>query len=247
MKKNILLLTVTLLLFLACTNNDDNPSNDNLILLKKSVSTSSTGNVRTTDYVYDGNKIVSATTNPLKINYFYTNDLISKIEFRYNQIVSNTLLLNYDNSQRLIEKTATSDSQQVVKEIFQYNTDGTISSTATVTSQDSDPIVENSKYFLGSNGEITKREVYDTNGTQITNYSYDTKNSIFKNVLNMKKLLQFDSNVVNCTSYQTSRNGVVSNSTTSQFTYNNDNFPITNTTTNVNGSSTNTFTIQHFY
>lgn len=215
--------------------------------MKKSVSTSSTGNVRTTDYVYDGNKIVSATTNSLKINYFYTNDLISKIEFRYNQIVSNTLLLTYDNSQKLIEKTATSDSQQVVKEIFQYNTDGTISSTATVTSQDSDSIVENSKYFLGSSGEIVTREVYNSAGTQITTYSYDTKNNLFKNVLNMNKLLQFDSNVFNCTGYQASRNGVVSNSSTSQFTYNSNDFPVTNTSTTINGSTTSSFTIQHFY
>jgi hypothetical protein len=232
----------------SCSKNEDNPSaNNNLILLKKSISTSSTGNPRTTDYVYDRNKIVSATTNTFKTNYFYTNDLITKIEFTYNQIVSNRLILTYDNSQKLIEKTATSDSQQIVKEVFQYNSDGTISSTATVTNQDGEPIIETSKYFLGNNGEIVKREFYQNNGTQITTYQCDNKNNLFKNVLNFKKLLQFDSGLYNCTGYQSSLNGVVSSSSSSQFTYNSNDFPITNTTTNVNGSSTNTFTIQHFY
>jgi outer membrane biogenesis lipoprotein LolB len=69
----------------SCSKNEDKPSeNNNPVLLKKSISTSSTGIPRTTDYVYDGNKIVSATTNTFKVNYFYTNDLISKIEFTYN-------------------------------------------------------------------------------------------------------------------------------------------------------------------
>jgi hypothetical protein len=232
----------------SCSKNDDNPSAENIpILLKKSVSTSSSGSVRTTDYVYNGNKIVSATTNTLKINYFYTNDLINKIEFTYNNIVSNRLLLTYDNSQKLIEKIATSDTQQIVKEVFQYNSDGSISSTATVTNQDGEPITETSKYFLGNNGEIVKREVYKNNGIQITNYQYDSKNNLFKNALNLNKLLQFDSGLYNCIGYQSSLNGVVSNSSSSQFAYNNSDFPSTNTTTTVNGSSTSNFTIQHFY
>ncbi len=247
MKKIALVFSVLFLILTSCSSDDENNSNQNLILLKKSISTSSSGNVRTTDYIYEGNKIVSATTNTFKVNYFYTNDLISKIEFTYNQIVSNRVILTYDNSQKLIEKTATSDSQQVVKEIFQHNSDGTISSTATVTSQDFDPVTFSSKYFIGSNGEIAKHEVYQNNGTKITTYQYDSKNNLFKNVLNMKKLLNHDSNIFNCTSYQTSENGVVSSSTTSQFTYYSNDFPITNTTTNVNGSSSDNFTIQHFY
>ena len=84
MKKIALVFSALILILTSCSSDDENNSNQNLILLKKSISTGLSGNVRTTDYVYDGNKIVSATTGTLRFNYFYTNDLITKIEVYYN-------------------------------------------------------------------------------------------------------------------------------------------------------------------
>ena len=250
MKKIALVFSALILILTSCSSDDENNSNQNLILLKKSISTGLSGNVRTTDYVYDGNKIVSATTGALKFNYYYTNDLITKIEASYNQVVSDRILFLYDNSQKLIEKTSVNlaDPEFLIKEKYEYNFDGTIDlSVYRINTGVQDELIENIKYFIGNNQEIIKKENYRTTGIEITNYEYDNKNNIFKNVLNLKKLLRFDSNVFNCISYQTSVSGVVSSSTTSQFTYNSDGFPITNSSTVVNGSSTDAFTIQHFY
>lgn len=249
MKKITLVFSALILILTSCSSDDENNSNQNLILLKKSISTGLSGNVRTTDYVYDGNKIVSATTGTLRFNYFYTNDLITKIEVYYNQILSNTIILTYNSSQKLIERVANSvDNQESIREVYSYNNDSTIGVLVYRNSLDFDnQLVETSKMFLGTNQEIVKKEIYRTDGTEIVNYEYDNKNNIFKNVLNLKKLLLFDSNDFNLVSIQDTFNGEILYSRNSQFIYNSDGFPITNSSTVVNGSSTDAFTIQHFY
>ena len=250
MKKITIVFSALILILTSCSSDDENNSNENLILLKKSISTSSTGTVSTTDYLYDGNKIVSATTNSTKINYFYTNDLITKIEVSdLSQVVNNRFLFTYDNSQRLIQKLSLSFSDQNgVKEILEYNSDGSVSFNSysgNLISQTE--LFQTGKYFFNNTNQMIKKEIYSGNGILTTTYDYDSKNNPFKNVLNMIYFIDFLSNKFNVVASETSMSGVVQSSGNTQYSYNSSNFPTTEITTSTSGSFQSSISVQYFY
>jgi hypothetical protein len=171
----------------ACSSggSNNNNNNSNSIVLCKKMSWAS----GSFDYTYDGNRILMATSGgEVVLKYYYTGDLITKVEDYDSNELARRLTFSYNNINQL-------DSEEVVyylpdpsnptytKTDYTYNSNNTIS------------FIEYTgvpgSYSVFTNGTITlvnnEENVYQDNFQTIT-MTYDNKNSPFKNVLGVDKL-----------------------------------------------------------
>lgn len=255
MKKLLLLLSFVSLLFSSCSSDSSTSGNNQAFVLpSQDIYTNSLGQVYSTNYYYTGNKINYSESDNLKIVYLYTNDLITKKEFRdpNTNYLFSQLLFTYDNSQRIIKEiTLSPQTDSGVKVLYEYNSDGTVTENVYLGTVAAQTTFESTgKYFVGTNGEIARKENYSASGTTTYYYSYDTKNNPFKNVLNLNKLRPMGLGSFNMTvSNAVNPSNVIINSTSHTISYNADNYPVSVITTSVNNSSGNSSTtsIQYFY
>ena len=254
MKKLFLLLSFISIVLTSCSSNDSASNNEVYVLPSKTIYTNNAGQVFTTHYTYNGNKIVSANmSNIIRRDYTYTNDLITKLEFVNvsSEFISSRYIFTYDSSQRLVQEVSTDIVNNLgIKSVYVYNNDGTVNETVyigTTTAQNT--LESSSKHFVGTNGEIIKVETYTSAGTTTYNYNYDNKNNPFKYVLNLNKIQSFGNNFYNqINSTTTDPSNVIINTSTSSYTYNSDNFPLSVVVTSVsNSGSTSTTSTQYFY
>lgn len=218
---------------------DDAKLNLNGVLLKRIVATVNGGTtVTTNDYLYNGSKLSRINSSDgTYVTYTYNGNLISERSFYYNGSLNTKELFQYNASGQLINYKRLNPSNVILfSTVYQYNSDGTISvagykgSTQTASTQ-----TVNRKVFL-LNGQVSKIENYTiSNGTAVTetlNYTFDTKNSPFKDIIGFDKLTYYDmalnGNARNVTGITTvgatlanSGNDVV------QYTYNAQNYPVT--------------------
>ena len=98
MKKLIYLLSVTFLLLQSCSSGEDSSSGSSVILCKKM----GPGNF-TIDYVYNGNKIEKTMINDQILRkYYYTGNLISKVEDYIDNQVRVISTFTYNNNQLIL-------------------------------------------------------------------------------------------------------------------------------------------------
>ena len=135
----------------------------------------------TIDYTYSGNKLVQGIYDDGSLEkYYYTGDLITKIEYITNGTIEFQDVFAYNAQGKLTEyrfQWMLENTEE--KSLYVYNSDNTVTET-----QLSGPI--NSTSTTGSvstlsfaNGELS--QIVQENGSTYT-YSYDAKNSPFKNV-----------------------------------------------------------------
>ncbi|WP_296150741.1 hypothetical protein [uncultured Flavobacterium sp.] len=189
MKKAFFFLSTISLVAVASCSSDDSGSSDSATasgpLVKRMVYSQEDPEGFNYDitYTYNGNKLVEGNhVGGDKEKYYYTGDLITKIEYIIDGEVEGQDLFIYDATGRLIEYK----DQDLVEDdedrfLFSYNADNTITGT----------------YFVGStpytktltieNDEISKI-VFNGVGGETYKYSYDTKNSPFKNVTGYAKI-----------------------------------------------------------
>jgi hypothetical protein len=238
--KKIIYLTFVLSLFIfSCSSEDgQNNSNSGPVLLRRSITTNSQG-TQTTNFNYDGNKIVSTTTSDgFENKYYYTGELITKYEIYNNTILIHTRHYSY-NSQNNLSSTIELNhgNNQGNRSTLTYNSNGTI----TYNMYLGDLISQTGLYgtFTAtiSNSEITSLKNESNN--IIYTSTYDSKNHFMKNVLGFSKI-RMD---LGSGTYRNVR-GVFQNLTelkitpqtgsqyineTVQLTYNADNFPVSGT------------------
>ena len=228
MKKLIYLLSVTFLLLQSCSSGEDSSSGSSVILCKKM----GPGNF-TIDYVYNGNKIEKTMINDQILRkYYYTGNLISKVEDYIDNQVRVISTFTYNNNQLIshliIFYPYPADPFEPIyaqKTDFTHNSNNTISYeiySGTPTEQST--LVNNGTITL-INGEIGTVE---NNSGTITNYTYDNKNSPFKNVLGVDKIIpypftqcDFDSKKHNLIS----KNSSDGSSWSLNYQYNNQDYP----------------------
>lgn len=235
----------------SCSPSDGNTSNsDNLFLLKKAIYTNPDG-VFTTNYNYNGNKILKVITSNFGYsNFTYSGDLISSVE---NYDVNNNLisksLYNYNANNEIayfIELFYSSNIGHRI--VYQYNSDGTVLSnqyTGNLNIQNT--LSYTCKiYFL--NGEVSS-EVFSYGSTKTINFTYDNKNHPNKNVIGFNKLSfavygPFESekqhNIIQSVQFD---NGNQTFLKQYQIQYNSDDYPIseTKTTNNLSDESLQLF------
>ncbi|RZJ49452.1 MAG: hypothetical protein EOO44_18235 [Flavobacterium sp.] len=245
MKKIISLFIVLSLLLTSCSSDDapqDTPV-DSVILVKKTVQTGLDGKIYTSEFSYDGRKIVKQLKKENDqytetINYYYTGDLITKYEItKGSDIIYSTDITYEGNKLKTLfskRKTDVPDLILYIKINYTYNADGTVSivqkDVDPDTQKETNPIFGELTY---SNGNVVK-EIYDITYYDITTnvaLEYDTKNSPYKNILGVKYLLNIgdfgysENNNTKFTIVDTNKPSGFRIYTTT-FTYNENNFPI---------------------
>lgn len=209
------------------------------VLLKRTTATTNGGSsVTTSDYVYDGSKLLKVTSSDgTHVIYTYSGNLITERAFYYNNALNTKEIFEYNSAGKLSNYRRVNPSNTVLyRAVYQYNSDGTVTisgykgSTTTQSAQ-----IVNRKVFV-SNGQVNKIENYTvSNGsavTEILNYSFDTKNSPFKDILGFDKLTYYDTalngNARNVTGITTSGASLAnSGNDVVQYTYNAQNYPVT--------------------
>lgn len=194
MKKLIYLLSITFLLLQSCSSDDSSSSNSTSVLVKKNIETSPDG-VFTTIFTYNGNKIadvISSVTGSMARTgrYTYTGDLITKVDvFDYTNTLVGRSFYNYNLDNKLasfVELNYTNDSGR--RATYTYNSDGTISSSEYEGDLTSQTTLYETKTIIFNNGEVSSLIEHLGTYSETTYYTYDNKNSPFKNVLGSDKL-----------------------------------------------------------
>ena len=261
MKNLIVSLTALVVILASCSKSSDTPvvtpptSNSTSYLLKKFIVTGvGSSNAITTDITYNGNKFLKSVSSDGTSKIFtYTGDLITKAENFDGTFLDFTDNFSYNTDGKLASYTeltyTTSTTGTGIKTTFIYNANGTIS----YTTKTGNLIAQNTLSGTGTatltNGEVTKIEKYSGSSTtnpNVITYTYDGKNSQFKNVTGYSASSFIDEipdgftqNVLKVVNTQSP-----SENETNTYTYNSDNFPLTKgKVSTANG----TYNVQFFY
>ena len=247
-------MSITFLLLQSCTSgNNENVNNGNSIILCKHKVFS---NGSSWDYSYDGNKILMVKTgNSVILKYYYTGDLITKVEtFDTNQIATRNTYI-YNSANQLINEISVNylpdpNNPAGNKTDYTYNSNNTISFIYYLGLPGQYSIHSSGVIYL-NNGEITSvNENYQNNvpNTSVMTRTYDNKNSPFKNILGINKILTrngagggFQSRINNPITIGFTNNNLISYS----YQYNEQGYPVSEYVTNSNSSSTSS--CQYYY
>lgn len=248
MKKIILCLGMVAITLTSCSSDSSdpvtlNPSNE--VLVKKIVYNEVTNDYsETVQFTYNGNKLVSGVYDDGSVEtYTYSGNLITKIEVTDAGEVLYTETFAYDSNDRLTEYHALEDGFDD-QETFVYNADGTATSTVGTGIS----ALTRALYF--QNDELVK--TVDAGGHTYT-YTYDTKNSPFRNVTGFDKIAyvihgdhEFFGRKQNISEIQDTTDNV--DYMTNSMTYNADNYPTSATSVAVFAlDGTYTATMQYTY
>lgn len=182
-------------------------------------------------FTYSGNLITETSR-------FLNGHSVADFEVKYE----------YDVNQQLIKETFFDyQSSTADKKVFTYYSDNTVfyqTYSGDLTNQTT--LGRNGVFYLNANGEVFKKEeFYQGNLSLRSEYTFDAKNNIFKNVTGFAKLITYQNgrfnNVLTSNNYDSG--GTLVYGVSAQYTYNFGNFPISVITTS-NGSSSTT---QYFY
>jgi hypothetical protein len=249
MKNLFLYIAIVFLSLISCSKDDDSTitSTSSGILPTKIVSTYSGGQVSTATFTYSGNKIVEELIVPAedisKRKYTYTGDNITKIE-EFAGLAFDAfggLIFTYENGK---VKTTTSIAVagyvgDLNKEVYAYNTDGTVTVTFSDINQITGIETANGRQmrYTYNAGLLTKSESISSGVVgQVTNYTNDSgKNPAFKNVTGFDQTLA-EGNLRLSTVYVASSNP----GQTFSYTYNADNYPNQVVQPNAYGTQTKT-------
>lgn len=244
MKKIILSLCFIATTLISCSSDSDSSNNQlNDVLVKKVVYTSITDDyTETVVYTYNGNKLVKGVYDDGSQEIFtYQGNLITKIELITDGELDTTETFSYDTNGRLtgyiFEEGPFTD-----EETFIYNADGTITSTIGTGAAASVQTL----YF--QNDELLKI----VRSARTYNYTYDSKNSPFRNVTGYDKIAfvthgdhEIYGRKQNISTIYESVEGV--NYTTNTMTYNSGNYPLTATSNAIFESEPNSATVEYTY
>ncbi|MGG7034224.1 MAG: hypothetical protein ACI7YS_03410 [Flavobacterium sp.] len=222
-KLNLLLLFLSFVL-LSCSKNElmnnDSINNDSKVpqehvLVSKTIETDAyTSNIITSNYSYEGNKLISITrtgSNISKTLYTYTDDLITKVEdFDSNEQVLTTRTYSYNNG-KLVKYTWHNTNNTYI-----YETDYTYISNETINYTKS-----RTEISTNSTGAMKTGTINMLNGNFMSDvsthtpayYEYDSKKQPFRNITGFNFLMFITTN----------KSGNQNNATTI-------NFPATETT-----------------
>lgn len=240
-----------MLFFVSCSsNNSSNDTNNNNssqnLFLKKITEGDAVLGGSGSSYTYNGNKLVeilrtqSSYTSSDK--YTYTGDLITKIEkyevhYLGTSSESRTLIstdqFQYNNNNQLVQfKTTTPNSDYEDVTTYVYTNNNTVTFQQFENSPGTAPVSLKTGTITVQNGELVRVQVVKQFDSYTKDYTYDTYNSVFKNVLGYDKLMF--SHIIgkqgSMTSLSTIIGGVSHNFTngngTLEYTYNTNNYPL---------------------
>ena len=255
MKKLFCLLGFCALVLTSCSTSDSASTTDeNEVLVMRTIETyANDGSTFTTNFIYNGKKLVRATDLEGYEKFTYTGDLVTLIEYFD---AANTLLqtetYTYNSAGLLTSSLSLDfDFNNGIRETYVYNTDATVSVTGFQGDLTSQTNLVRTGVITFANGDVSTYEntIESFGETSTTTYVYDVKNNPFKNIIGFDKL-----KFVNSESIRGTRNVLTQSYSSpsltyvfsSSYTYNGLNFPTLETTIE-DGSPSETETTQYFY
>lgn len=231
MKKILCFFSALTLVLISSCSSDDSPSDssDTVVLLKKTILTSSDGSKVTTNFTYDGNKLVSMIDDSGESNiyYTYTNDLISKAVFKLpDGTVEQINTYEYDSNKRLVVFVRSEPIDELgTKQVYIYNADGTVSIKDYIGDHESQTDFNGEGKIIFADGEVVS---ITTDFSPDIAYTYDNKNNPMKNVLGNDKIAFEDSDASGILHNIVSEKDIQNDEVIGAyyFTYNSDNYPI---------------------
>lgn len=186
MKKLFCFLALSSLVLTSCSS-DDNSNPSGTVLLKKTIETDVDGSEIVSTATYNGTKLVKVISDGGYGIYFtYTGDLITRTDYKVGGQIFETQLYTYNASNELIEYVLTEPLDGYGwKEVHVHNTDGSVSVTAYSGDTNAQTLLEGHATIAFANGEVSQI-TSDYQGSHA--YTYDTKNSPFKNVTGYSKI-----------------------------------------------------------
>jgi hypothetical protein len=237
--KKIILMFGSLLLF-SCSNNEsvNDGSTTGVILVKKIVYSDGEENT----FNYNDTKLTKVNMKGGYTNITYSGDLIIKTEgFEANNTLQ-VVEFNYSLNKLSQIKTYSSPNKLETIQNYSYNSDGTI--TIAESYYNSLNVLTNinrTKNYYDTAGNKIKTEVLENNNVVRTlNYTYDTKNSPFKNITGIHVL--FLNNYSEGSVINNLTNGPNSSKS---YQYNSQNYPVSEKEVQIVGGGTITAT--YFY
>lgn len=264
MKKLLLVFSVFALVLGSCSKSDPAvvpPVAVAGVLVTKIINTKNGVSV-TTNYTYNGNKLIKSVSSDGKsTEVTYNNDLVVKREDFNGTVLYERNTYTYNSNNKLasyINIRYTGTTNTGTKHDYIYNTDGTISFTLYQGNEAGQTSQQNTGKAFLTNGQITKVESYyaSPTGKYTSDFTYDAKLNPFYNITGFDKLILVGStagdNLQNLLTESDYDELYIRTSFVSTYTYNSLNYPITKNKTityNTNGvpSSTSTSSLQYFY
>lgn len=245
MKKLIFAASLLGLFFVSCSEDDDN-GDQNMptgVLVSKTVETGTDGEY-TSDFVYNGNKLVKITSDDGALfEATYAGDNIVKFTYKDpDGVVYQTDNFLYDSQGRLASYTLIEPLDGLgYKEVYTYDSNGNVAMAAFNgdTSSQTNPVGTGSVTF--ANGEVSVIET--ASGSTLT-YTYDNKNNPIKNITGFAKISFYGmeaSGILHNVTMQDDNTNDWDESTT--YTYNALDYPASSVET----SDVETITTQFFY
>lgn len=248
MKKFLLLFAAFTISLNSCSSDDSSSdsNSDSVVLLKKTITTDSDGEKLTTNYTYNGNKIVSIIddSEDVDLYYTYTDDLITKLTFKYkNGTIEQVNTYEYDSAKRLVTFVRSEPLDEWgSKEVYTYNTDGTVSIKHYRGDDKTQDVLNGEGTIFFTGGEVSKITI---NYGPSRSYTYDDKNNPMKNVLGFDKISFEDGEASGIVHNIVSEKDLDYDEVMSKyvFTYNSDGYP----TKSVEDEEGEIATIEFFY
>lgn len=264
MKKLISLLSVIIFFVLSCSSDDTvvetTPVGTNSILVKKIIKPdlNNTSDFEIYTFTYNGNKLLKVDYQDLRNNvvnysytdvYYYTGDLITKVEIIQYGVVSSYVSFEYNNGKLISERMYSKiniDASFYENYRYEYihNLNGTITSKLynnNYLSSGVDDFTLIKKYLIekNANQEVSKvsEQIYPYwSSTDVYEYDYDSNNSFAKNILGFNKLILFKGWFPKSTGIYNNissikTNGIITES--SVYQYNSSGFPVSSIVSDV--------------
>ncbi|NQY29116.1 MAG: hypothetical protein HRT69_06550 [Flavobacteriaceae bacterium] len=225
------------------------------VLLKKDIISNADGTVNnTSEYTYDGNKIIKI-VNVSEFGtettiYAYTDNLLTRIDDEHvnpsGAISSEVNLIEYDSNDRVIKETVTYEVGAPSVDTYLYNADGTVTYTEGVGSGN-----EGVSVFTLLSGNLVSTVSTAPWGDYNYTYTYDEKNNPFRNIHQARVFalignLSTPNNVL--TKTQTSGSDMGGNDEVNTHAYNPEGYPIASTEVYAPGTVyAETTTTEYFY
>lgn len=249
--KKIFAMAAIALFMVSCTDDDSNSTQTGTKLIK--VTETDSDGTLISNLTYDGNKLTEINSNDGEKSVLtYTGNLITewKTYDADNQLIYKDTY-QYNSQNQLVTYIEFSYDAEfgddAYKTTYVHNSNGTISFTEYY-SDDLDNPDSFTQDATGTITDTTLTTIYDMGeDTEVYTYTFDGKNNPMKTITGMDKIAFADTMgskkfyTENVVSQSSSWNGSASVlESTSVYTYNSANYPLTQTETQAGGSSTTT-------
>lgn len=192
-KKIVGIVIVLLMTLCSCTSEPI----EQVQFLKKIVEVSVDGTSNTTLLTYDGNKLVTIDKVNQLSKFYYTGDLITKVE-ELDKTTQHLNTMQYSYSEGQLTKIISSDNY-VIK--YSHNNDGSVSyEKLTKDSNNNDVKIHHGTLYFQNKNLVKDEKFLDDAGIGVLSkisisLEYDSKNNALHNILGFNKLLDYSKTI----------------------------------------------------